>query len=347
MSMLFGVIEGFYGRQWSWQQRHELVELLPILNCNAYCYAPKGDPLLRRLWRDAWPETYLSQLSSLATVARKNRLSFGIGLSVLDYSQDDSVRLRQKIEQLNTLDLGHLGIFFDDMRGDDEGLLDKQLGAVDIIRRHSNAEQLLFCPTYYSTDPVLENVFGPRPENYWSRLSRELPLNVQCFWTGQQVCSERIDQNDAASAMRILGRRPALWDNYPVNDGRLTSRFLHLRPHQGRKLPPHCYQSYFINPMNQFELSLPVIAAAHLCVAGQKGGQQRAFDFAQHRWGASFADFWWQNTPFVQDMGLDEMPLAERENMLRCLSSFKNLAAKEWLDWLHGGYTFDPACLTS
>lgn len=347
MSALFGVIEGFYGRQWSWSQRHELLELLPVLQCNAYCYAPKGDAMLRRLWREEWPAAYFQQLASLAGLARKLGVSFGVGLSLLDYCRDDEARLQQKIEHLNRLQLGHLGIFFDDMRGDDEGLLDRQLRVVELIRLNSNAEKLIFCPTYYTTDPVLESVFGARPDHYWPRLAKELPPSVQCFWTGPAVCSKHLGHREAADALRLLGRKPTIWDNYPVNDGRITSRFLHLRPHQQRMLTPASYHSYFLNPMNQYELSLPVIAAARLAVAGSREALQRAYAFAEHRWGEAFADFYWENTSCVQDLGLDNMPTDRHKEMLRTLANFHNAAAREWLDWLRGGYTFDPACLTS
>lgn len=347
MSPLFGVIEGFYGRQWRWHQRRELVDLLPDFNCNAYLYAPKGDAFLRRRWREHWPESDWHSLMSVARAARCNGISFGVGLSVLDYSSDDKYLLAEKLDRLNELQLGHLGVFFDDMRGDDPGLLDRQLAALAWIRQHSNVETILFCPTYYSTDPILEEVFGERPSDYWTKLALNLPFAVQCFWTGSKVCSQSLDPNDAVEAMRVFKRKPAFWDNYPVNDGRLTSRYLHLRPLQRRQLTATSYQSYFMNPMNQFELSLPVIASAHLAVAGSKLAQQEAYCFAEQRWGRAFADFWWENTDLVQSQGLDGMSEEQRQSMRQALESFDNPAAKEWLDWLHGGYTFDPACLTS
>lgn len=347
MSPLFGVIEGFYGRQWRWQQRRELLDLLPVFQCNAYLYAPKGDAFLRRRWREHWPDSDWYQLRTLSKAARANNVSFGVGLSVLDYSDKDATLLAEKLERLNQLQLGHLGVFFDDMRGDDPGLADRQLTALAWIRQHSNAEKILFCPTYYSSDPILEEVFGERPDDYWSKLSLNLPLEVQCFWTGSQVCSQRLDLSDAVEAMRVLKRQPAIWDNYPVNDGRLTSRYLHLRPLQDRQLTATSYRSYFINPMNQFELSLPVIASAYLAVVGSNKAPHESFRFAEYRWGAAFADFWWENTHLVQNLGLDGMSDQQLHSMRQGLETFKNAPAAEWLDWLQGGYTFDPACLTS
>lgn len=347
MSSLFGVIEGFYGRQWSWSQRRELLQLLPGFQCNAYLYAPKGDPFLRKRWREDWPSEVFAELEALSELSQSQSLSFGMGLSVLDYSEADQAVLEWKIERLNQLRLGHLGVFFDDMRGDDDALLDRQLSALRFIREHSRVKNLIFCPTYYSLDPVLEKVFGKRPVDYWSRLASELPEDVQCFWTGPEVCSRRFSAGDAQQAEEVLGRKPAIWDNYPVNDGRLTSNYLHLQPAMARTLPSGAYQSFFMNPMNQYELSLPVLAAAHLAVRGDEVAARGACEaFAKRRWGEDFAKFWSRYADVVQQKGLSEMAPATREAMLSALQGFDLEAASEWREWLCGGYEFDPACLT-
>lgn len=346
MSSLFGVIEGFYGRQWSWHQRHELVHLLPQLQCDAYLYAPKADVYLRRRWREDWPAEEWQHLLKLAKTARQNGVSFGVGLSVLDYTADDQPVLANKIARLNELELGHLGVFFDDMRGDDPSLLDRQLAALSWIRQCSNAQHIIFCPTYYSTDPVLEQVFGAMPEDYWSRLAVELPSDVRCFWTGPRVCSESIYAEDVFQANAILGRPPTIWDNYPVNDGRLTSNYLHLRPASGRSFESRQVAGFFINPMNQFELSLPVIAAARSALVNDEQANVVCEAFAFQRWGEEFTHFWLKYRDMAQDLGLDNITLEDRQNMLDHLSKLEISPAKEWRDWLLGEYTFDPDCLT-
>ena len=346
MRQLFGVIEGFYGRQWQWQQRSELLRLLPTFALNAYLYAPKGDPFLRNRWRENWPSEMWRQLQQLSSDACLHGVSFGVGLSLIDYSEEDEAVLVQKIQRLNELALGHLGIFFDDMRGDDPQLLQRQLQAVALIRRYSEADSLYFCPTYYTFDPVLDDVFGKRPEGYWPQLASQLHSDVACFWTGPKVCSPSLYASDIDAAKRVLHRPPTIWDNYPVNDGRLTSRFLHLRPLTERSIDSRHLGGYFMNPMNQFELSLPVIASLRLGLAGNEAASEASYQFAVQRWGESFAEFWQSNTALVQDVGLDGMSSQQRNEQLASLKKFDNLAAQEWSDWLTGGYNFDPACLT-
>jgi len=98
--------------------------------------------------------------------------------------------------------------------------------------------------------------------------------------------------------------------------------------------------------MNQFELSLPVIASLRLGLAGNEVASEASHQFAVQRWGESFAEFWQSNTALVQDVGLDGMSSQQRNEQLASLKKFDNLAAQEWSDWLTGGYNFDPACLT-
>ena len=46
-----GLIEGFYGKPWSWQERAETVSWLGARGFRFYLYAPKADTHLRRRWR--------------------------------------------------------------------------------------------------------------------------------------------------------------------------------------------------------------------------------------------------------------------------------------------------------
>ena len=52
----YGVIEGFYGHQWSWSARAHYAAFLSELGYDCYIYAPKGDPFLRSRWREDYPE---------------------------------------------------------------------------------------------------------------------------------------------------------------------------------------------------------------------------------------------------------------------------------------------------
>ena len=78
-----------------------------------------------------------------------------------------------------------------------------------------------------------------RPTPYLEALAGALPLAVDVMWTGPTVCSPTVRAADArAWATALAGRRPILWDNYPVNDGTMA-RSLHLGPYRGREPRQH------------------------------------------------------------------------------------------------------------
>ena len=45
-----GIIEGFFGRPWSWTERADAVRFLRPHGYSFYLYAPKADSWLRRRW---------------------------------------------------------------------------------------------------------------------------------------------------------------------------------------------------------------------------------------------------------------------------------------------------------
>ena len=54
------------------------------------------------------------------------------------------------------------------------------------------------------------------------------------MWTGEEVCAREYSPGHLARVADQLGRKPFLWDNYPVNDGARMSQHLHLRGFTGR-----------------------------------------------------------------------------------------------------------------
>jgi hypothetical protein len=85
--------------------------------------------------------------------------------------------------------------------------------------------ELALCPTEY---------VGTAPSPYLSALADLVPEEVPIQWTGILVVNEAITVEDAeARAAALGGRRPSLWDNYPVNDGLMADQ-LFLGPLRGR-----------------------------------------------------------------------------------------------------------------
>ena len=199
---------------------------------------------------------------------------------------------------------------------------------------------MLVCPTYYSFDPQLQHYFGAMPENYWSELGTGMATELQIMWAGNEVCSATIGAADITAISGQLGRKPVLWDNYPVNDGERASNFLHLTPLPGREagLAEHL-AGHFCNPMNQAYLSrYPLAGLAQL----YGGASARAEDF----FSPALCRHLRADQPRFERLGLTKIAQAEREQLASVYAKLGEAAAAEIADWLRGGYRFDPACLT-
>jgi len=78
------------------------------------------------------------------------------------------------------------------------------------------------------------------------------------MWTGMWVASYRVSEEDLTKVAEVLGRKPFIWDNYPVNDYFTVNGLtrLHLGPIKGRARGlPKYISGYVANLANQPELS--------------------------------------------------------------------------------------------
>ena len=110
---------------------------------------------------------------------------------------------------------------------------------------------------------------GTRPSPQLEALARGVPSSVPIAWTGRAVVNDTITVADAeARAASLAGRRPLLWDNYPVNDGVMGDR-LFVGPLRGREpgLAAAC-SGYLANPMEQARASLLPLASVAAFLRG-------------------------------------------------------------------------------
>ena len=200
------------------------------------------------------------------------------------------------------------------------------------------------CPTYYSFDPILEKVFGARPENYWDDLGGSLDAGIDFFWTGDKVCSRTYSASSLAPIAEQMRRPPVLWDNYPVNDGARMSRRLHLLPFENRPGPPDDWvRGHLVNPMNQAWLSrLPL-----LTLADTEGGSEQRFVRASAQCcPGPLAKLLLRDLELFSGVGLDGIPEGDKQALLSDYNAYAHPVAVEVCQWLRGEYAFDPACLT-
>lgn len=349
-----GIIEGFFGKDWSWDARSTYAKFLAQHKFNFYIYAPKSDKHLRKHWQLDWSTTEKNRLQQLRESYRTANIDFGVGLSpheiYLDASRDQRDLLTQRIQQINSLTPDILCILFDDMRGDIPGLAQIQIDIAHQAAQISTAKKIIFCPTYYSFDPVLEKVFGTMPENYWQTFAKNLDQKIDIFWTGDKVCSTNYSQSHLGEVTELLGRKPFLWDNYPVNDGAVKSNLLQLRAvDKSHGLLDGKIAGHALNPMNQTWLSQIPLASLPEAYQ-QKHNYDPTSIFEQTciaLCGEKLATELLADVALFQERGLKNLTDVEKNSLLKKYSNFSdNHYAQEIIDWLNGEYQFDPACLT-
>ena len=343
-----GIIEGYYGKPWTWDARAQTVSFLKPHGYAFYLYAPKSDLFLRERWADDHPADQFSELKKFAAHCRSQGVRFGVGLSPMnifrDFNAGEKAKLARKLSALGDLGLDDMALLFDDMRGDLPDLAKNQVEISHFVAARMKSTRLIVCPSYYSDDPLLDRVFGQRPQNYLEDFGRALDSKIEIFWTGEEVCSREYSPGYLARVGGQMRRRPFLWDNYPVNDGARMSRYLHLRAFTGRpaSIAP-CIAAHAINPALQSVLSgIPALTLAESYAKGEAYEYGAAFlRAATHVLGPELVARVQVDLLLLNNTGLDR--LGERVATLRArYAAFNHAGAREIVDWLDGVWRFRP-----
>jgi hypothetical protein len=256
-----GVVEGFYGQPWSHTSRLDLFSFLGARGMNAYVYAPKDDEKHRARWREPYEAHEYDRFFELIAHAHDCGIEFGFAISPgldIDYaSGDDRDALLAKLVPFADAGARWFLFLVDDIPMA-PGLAARQCDVatwlLDALRKANEHVRLSFCPTEY---------VGTCASDYLTTLDAELPREVDVMWTGPTVCSAVITADAArAWSAAVGGRKPLVWDNYPVNDGAMAAS-LHLGPYRGRAAElADLTAGMLCNPMNQAQASKVALATA-------------------------------------------------------------------------------------
>jgi len=315
-----GVVEGFYGVPWTQQDRLAILSFEGRHGMNAYYYAPKDDPYHRKLWREPYPAAQMKRLAELAQAAQENFVNFCFaispGLSITYSSQEDFETLAQKLESVSKLGISCFALFLDDVPQDLQNPRDRErfktlaqahtylINKLDQhLKSRSPDNRLTVTPTTYT------NEWGSR--EYVRELGAGVDPGVAIVWTGPEVASPAITVAQAREWGELLRRRPLVWDNFPVNDGRPWR--VHLGPLVGRDAGLFTVTRGLVsNPMNQVHASMlpletvsdylwdpagydPAKSHEHALRAqyGEEGPRQLA-PFLK-----VYGDYWWDENVFT------------------------------------------------
>ncbi|MFJ7727439.1 beta-N-acetylglucosaminidase domain-containing protein [Neobacillus sp. NPDC097160] len=219
-----GIVEGFYGKPWSHNDRLDQIEFYGDYKLNTYIYAPKDDPYHREKWRVPYPENEMKRMEELITTAKRNKVDFVFALSPgIDIrfdgqgGEDDFKALLAKSESLYDMGVRSFAILFDDI-GNKQGA--KQANLLnrfneEFIKTKTDVKPLITVPTEYDTHAM--GAIGALSP-YTKAFSETLNKDVKVMWTGQAVVSEALPLENVEFMREVYGDRIGVWWNYPVSD---------------------------------------------------------------------------------------------------------------------------------
>ncbi len=325
-----GVVEGFYGPYWNLRDRISMIEFLSRIEMDLYIYGPKWDPYHRKWWRNPYPIDTLNEFVTLIDVGRKFGVEVAIALSPgldIDYSSRDDVNLLiHKFALLMDLGVDIIALFLDDIppvvRGGFRSLAEAQAHLANTVFRELRPRKMILCPTfYYGVD-----------EKYLKELGQLLDPEISVMWTGPRVCSIKISLEDLERVNAALGRKPFVWDNYPVNDY-FTCRGitrLHVGPFRGRD--PELLKNidgYTANPANQVECSkIALYTAASMLFEGTSYDPEKAmreavallFNKSARYWVERFIEF---NKANFMSLNEEEITRTNAEEVLEIVKNVR------------------------
>lgn len=241
-SFICGVIEGFYGKPWTFQQRKDLFKRLREFSLNAFMYAPKDDTKHRSNWRQLYNEQELNELRILIKEANENEIDFyyslAPGLDMVYSDLTDLNLLKRKYDQLVSLGCESFAILFDDIEPQlinekDKKVFDNyaqaQVYITNLIYKHLNEPKLFFCPTEYCESRAVPNVQESR---YLNIIGQELNQGVDFMWSGSRVISKYITVQSMEMLTKVIRRKPIIWENLHAND--YDKERVFLGPYSGR-----------------------------------------------------------------------------------------------------------------
>jgi hyaluronoglucosaminidase len=269
-----GVIEGFYNRYFSREERATTLHLMHELRENTYLYAPKDDPYAGYQWRTPYQAEAAADIAAAASLAASLHVDFIFGISptlstngkdpassIVFSSAADFATLLAKLNSLKALGVTRFALLYDDAsdalyHAEDRAIYPTLAAAhADLANRLTTAlgAPLLMVGDYYSSQ------FGGW-EDYNRELGQKLLPSVRVMWTGPSVFSQTIAPADLTEINQLLGQPVAIWDNWPTSAEPVTGRDPQLFSATDAILTNATLVGDSGHPVSDFWLVLPSLA---------------------------------------------------------------------------------------
>ncbi|MGW3607075.1 beta-N-acetylglucosaminidase domain-containing protein [Micromonospora sp. NPDC005161] len=233
-----GGMESFYGPVWSQEDRRSQIEFLARHKMNQFFYGPADDLRTGSHWDSLYDEAELGRLKEIVDLATSRHVDFvyrispeaplAPGQGICHVREADRAKLLARLAQLSEIGVRSYVIAWDDVsgnfacqedrdayEGDPSPLAAAQAGVTNLVQREfiekrPGASRMVAVPTEY---------WGMTPTPYKNRFDELVSTEVDLYWTGPEVVSPSITEDDLRAAQDAWPRhRIMIWDNYPVND---------------------------------------------------------------------------------------------------------------------------------
>ncbi|KAH9524612.1 hypothetical protein Btru_027330 [Bulinus truncatus] len=263
-----GVVEGFYGRPWSADQRKLLFSWMQKSGLNTYMYAPKDDYKHRAYWRELYSVEEAENLTNLICAAKEKDVTFvyavSPGLDISFSNVKDIQALKRKLEQVATFGCEAFAMLFDDIdpelseadRSAFQSFGSAQVSVSNEVFEHLHQPKLfLFCPTEYCASRAVPNVAS---SEYLNTIGSKLLPGIDIMWTGPKVVSKKMTVAALEEIATAIKRPAVIWDNIHAND--YDPRRIFLGPYDGRSPEVIPYiNGVMTNPNTEFEANFMAI----------------------------------------------------------------------------------------
>ncbi|MBI6116796.1 beta-N-acetylglucosaminidase [Salegentibacter maritimus] len=250
-----GVVEGFYGTPWTFENRMRQIDFYGANKLNTYIYGPKDDPYHSSPnWRKPYPEKEAEKLKKLVNRANLNHVDFVWAIHPgKDIKWDDKDRdaLLRKFENMYDLGVRSFAVFFDDISG--KGTDPTQQANIlnylndKFVKEKEDVRPLIMCPTEYN------KAWSNPDRKYLETLGEKLDPSIEIMWTGNTVVAD-IDEATMDRINAKIKRKAFIWWNYPVSD--YVRNHMLLGPAYGNaKTIAKDLSGFTSNPMEHAEAS--------------------------------------------------------------------------------------------
>lgn len=214
-----GVVEGFYGTPWNYEDRVSQLKFYGANKLNTYIYGPKDDPYHRSPnWREPYPAKEAKAIKELVQVANHNHVDFvwaihpGMDIKWNTADRDAAI---SKFEAMYDLGVRAFAVFFDDISWEDSNAAKQAdfLNYLDdnFVKVKKNVLPLILCPTEYNKS------WSKIEKGYLPTLGEKLNPSIHVMWTGDRVISD-IDRQGLEWINQHIKRKAYIWWNFPVSD---------------------------------------------------------------------------------------------------------------------------------